>query len=408
MAQSHRADVAVVGAGPAGLTAALALSALGADVALAAPAYDPVRGERDQRTTALLTGSIELLRNLGVWALCASQSAPLEGIRIADDRGGLLRAPEVVFKASDLGLACLGANVPNPALSAALNEAARNARSIAFIDTAAVTNVEIGEARVRLQLTEGGVLEARLAVAADGRNSVLRKAAGIATRTWDHGQAAIATSFRHTRAHHGVTTELHRRNGPLTTVPLPGLASSLVWVETPSEATRLASLDDRAFLAELEGRLQGLLGTLSEVAPRAQHRLAGLHAERMAQNRVALVGETAHVVPPIGAQGLNLSLRDAAALAECVADAHSRGGDIGGEEMLAAYHKARLADVASRTVSIELLNRSLLADFLPVQAVRGLGLHLLANVGPLRRLVMRGGLEPTGPVPRLMRPGALS
>jgi 2-octaprenyl-6-methoxyphenol hydroxylase len=136
--------------------------------------------------------------------------------------------------------------------------------------------------------------------------------------------------------------------------------------------------------------------------------LAGLHAERMAQNRVALVGEAAHVLPPIGAQGLNLSLRDAAALAECVADARSRDEDLGGAGTLAAYHDARAADVVSRTVSVEFLNRSLLADFLPLQALRGLGLHLLANVGPLRRLAMRGGLDAAGPLPRLMRPRALS
>ena len=407
MAKTHTAQVAVVGAGPAGLTAALALSALGADVAVAAPAFEAAQGS-DRRTTALLLGSVELLKNLRVWPYCEEYSAFLEGIRIVDDRGRLLRAPEVLFKASELGLASFGANLPNPALTSALNAAARRVRTIAFVDTVAVTGVEIGETCVRLQLAEGGVLTAALVVAADGRNSIVRKAAGIATRTWDHGQAAIAASFRHTRAHDGITTELHRQNGPLTTVPLPGLASSLVWVEAPSEATRLATLDDGAFLAALEERLQGLLGSLADVTPRALHPLAGLHAERMAHNRIALVGETAHVLPPIGAQGLNLSLRDAAALAECVADARSRGEDIGGAETLAAYHQARTADVVSRTASIELLNRSLLADFLPLQALRGLGLHLLANAAPLRRLAVRGGLEPAGPLPRLMRPGALS
>ncbi len=261
---------------------------------------------------------------------------------------------------------------------------------------------------MRLQLAEGDTLTARLVVAADGRNSMVRKAAGIATRTWDHGQAAIAASFGHTRTHAGVTTELHRPNGPLTTVPLPGLASSLVWVEAPDEARRLATLDDALFTEALEERLRGLLGALRDVTPRAVHALAGLHAERMAQNRVALVGEAAHVLPPIGAQGLNLSLRDAAALAEIVADALSRGEDIGGAATLAAYHNARTADVMSRAVSVDLLNRSLLVDFLPVQALRGLGLHLLANSAPLRRLAMRGGLEPAGPLPRLMQPGALS
>jgi 2-octaprenyl-6-methoxyphenol hydroxylase len=408
MTQVHGTQVAVVGAGPAGLTTALALSALGADVTLAAPAYDPAKAGADRRTTALLLGSIELLKNLDVWPLCAGESASLEGIRLVDDRGGLLRAPEVLFRASDLGLASFGANVPNPALTAALDAAARRAPRIAFVKTAAVTAIDIDEAHVRLQLAEGGAIEAALAVAADGRNSIVRKAAGIGTRTWDHGQAAVATSFRHARSHGGVTTELHRRSGPLTVVPLPGSSSSLVWVETPVEASRLAALDDMAFLAALEERLQGLLGALSDPAPRAQYCLAGLHAERMAQRRVALVGEAAHVIPPIGAQGLNLSLRDAAALAECVANAIERGGDIGGDETLAAYHRARFADVASRTVSVEILNRSLLADFLPIDALRGFGLHLLANVAPLRRVAMRGGLEPAGPLPRLMQPGALS
>jgi 2-octaprenyl-6-methoxyphenol hydroxylase len=408
MARVESTQIAIVGAGPAGLTAALAMSALGADVVLAAPAYDPARAAADRRTTALLLGSVELLKNLGVWPRCERESTPLAGIRVVDDRAGLLRAPEVLFEASDLALPSFGANVPNPALTAALEAAARRAPRIAFVETSAVTEIDIGETSVRLQLAEGGAITAALAVAADGRNSVVRKAAGIGTRTWHHGQAAVATSFHHARPHGGVTTELHRRNGPLTVVPLPGPSSSLVWVEAPAEASRLAALDDAAFLAALEERLQGLLGSLSDAAPRAQYRLAGLHAERMGQRRVALVGEAAHVLAPIGAQGLNLSLRDAATLAECVADSLERGGDVGGEETLAAYHRARSADVVSRTVSVELLNRSLLADFLPMEALRGLGLHLLANVAPLRRIAMRSGLEPAGPLPRLMQPGALS
>jgi 2-octaprenyl-6-methoxyphenol hydroxylase len=252
------------------------------------------------------------------------------------------------------------------------------------------------ERGVRLQLAEGSELTVTLVVAADGRNSIARKAAGIGSRTSTLGQAAIAASFRHARGHDGITTELHRKNGPLTTVPLPGSESSLVWVEEPSAAQRLGALDDNHFLAALEERLQGLLGSLSDVSPRALFPLAELHSERMGRNRVALVGEAAHVLSPIGAQGLNLSLRDAAALAECVADASARGEDIGGPATLEAYHRARAADVLSRSVSVNLLNRSLLADY------------LLANIAPLRRLAMRGGLEPAGPLPRLMRPGALS
>jgi 2-octaprenyl-6-methoxyphenol hydroxylase len=166
-------------------------------------------------------------------------------------------------------------------------------------------------------------------------------------------------------------------------------------------------LEDRSFLAELTDRLQGLLGQLHGLTPRATYSLAGLGALHMGQNRVALVGESAHVIPPIGAQGLNLGLRDVADLADCVDTAIACGHDVGSPATLEAYHSARAGDVLSRAVSVDLLNRSLLTDFLPVQALRGFGLHILANVGPLRRLLMQGGLGAPGAVPRLMQPGAL-
>jgi 2-octaprenyl-6-methoxyphenol hydroxylase len=407
MAQALVTEVAVVGAGPAGLAAALALAALGAEVVIAAPAHDPARAEADRRTTALLLGSVELLKNLRVWQACAGQSAPVQGVRIVDDRGGLLRAPEVLFKAEELGLASFGTNIANSPLNAALFAAVSEDSRLRWLPTSAVVKVMPAEACVSLEFAEGGSLSAALVVAADGRNSMVRAAAGIGARTWTYGQAAIAASFGHTRPHGAITTELHRRAGPLTTVPLPGNASSLVWVEQPAEAARLAGLDEQAFLAELGARLRGLLGSLGDVGPRATYPLSGLGAARMGQNRIALVGESAHVIPPIGAQGLNLGLRDAAALAECVSTARSLGQDVGGPEMLSAYHAARAGDVLTRTLGVDLLNRSLLTDFLPAQALRGIGLHLLANVAPLRRLAMRGGLTPAGPLPRLMRPGAL-
>jgi 2-octaprenyl-6-methoxyphenol hydroxylase len=407
MTQASTTEVAVVGAGPAGLAAALALATLGAEVVIAAPANDPARAAADRRTTALLRGSVELLKNLGVWRGCAGESAPVRGVRIVDDRGGLLRAPEVLFRAEELGLASFGANIANSALNAALFAATSKEPRLRWVPTSAVVKVVPAEQRVSLELAEGGTLNAALVVAADGRNSMVRAAAGIATRTWTYGQAAIATSFGHTRPHAAITTELHRRAGPLTTVPLPGDASSLVWVEEPAEAARLAGLDEQTFLARLGARLCGLLGLLGSIGPRTIYPLSGLGAVRMGQNRIALVGESAHVIPPIGAQGLNLGLRDAAALAECVSTARASGQDVGGPEMLAAYHAVRASDVLTRTLGVDLLNRSLLTDFLPTQALRGVGLHLLANVAPLRRLAMRGGLMPAGPLPRLMQPGAL-
>ncbi|HEX5998880.1 MAG TPA: FAD-dependent monooxygenase, partial [Hyphomicrobiaceae bacterium] len=200
-----------------------------------------------------------------------------------------------------------------------------------------------------------------------------------------------------------IVNELHRQSGPLTTVPLPGQRSALVWVEAPDEAQRLAGLDEAAFAAELDERLQGVLGGIGPVEPRALYPLAGRRARRMAACGIALLGETAHVVPPIGAQGLNLGLRDAASLADHVAAARARGQDIGADAVLAAYDGDRRPDVMARTASIDVLNRSLLTDLLPVAALRGLAVHALASLPPLRRRLMQEGAGLAGPLPSLMR-----
>ena len=205
-----------------------------------------------------------------------------------------------------------------------------------------------------------------------------------------------------------IVNELHRRSGPLTTVPLLGLRSSLVWAEEPGEAHRLAEMADGAFAEILEKCLQGVLGSVREVGPRVLYPLSGTQAARLAARRIALVGEAAHVIPPIGAQGLNLGLRDAAALAECAADAQALGQDLGGTEMLAAYQAARGPDVAVRSAAIDLLNRSLLHDFLPLDLVRGAAAHALRNFPALRRLLMERGMGATGTLPRLMQPNALA
>jgi 2-octaprenyl-6-methoxyphenol hydroxylase len=398
------AQIAIIGAGLTGLAAAAALSQTGFDVVLAAPAFDPAAAAADTRSSALLPASVQLLENLNIWQTCAPYSAPLKGVRLIDDRGGLVRAPEVLFEAGEIGRDDLGANVPNATLSAALNAKLGSSAHLRWLATTAVTAVELGPAAVTLRLAEGGFIRAPLVVAADGRNSIARAAAGIDVRAWDYPQAAVATSFGHTRQHAGITTELHRRAGPLTTVPLPGLASSLVWVEDPSEAARLAQLSEKDFKAQLEARLQGFLGAIETLGPRARFPLRGLSATTLAQHRIALVGEAAHVIAPIGAQGLNLGLRDVATLNDCVAAARAARRDIGGVETLHAYTQARAADVASRTAMVDLLNRSLLTDFLPAQALRGFGLHLLALSGPLRRWAIAGGANPPGPLPRLMRP----
>lgn len=399
--ENDKFEVAVVGGGPAGLAIAVALARLGFATALVTLPAAP-KDRRDNRTAALFTGSINFLRNLGVWELIDDASARISAIRIIDDTGSLLKAPEVLFTAEEIGLAEFGYNVPNAVLVDALAEIAARA-GVTRIETRGVTAVEIREDDVRITLPEGPALTARLAVGADGRNSICRKAAGIATRTWAYEQVAVTTSFTHQRSHGGVSTEFHRPAGPFTTVPLPGTASSLVWVERPAIAGRLAQLDDASFRAEIERHAQGLLGPIGECGARATFPLSGLTAEVFALNRVALVGEAGHVVPPIGAQGLNLGLRDAAWLADSVADGRQKGRDCGEAATLARYTAARRLDVASRIWTIDILNRSLLSSLLPVHLARGLGLHALNTLVPLRRIVIREGLAPSGATPRLMR-----
>jgi 2-octaprenyl-6-methoxyphenol hydroxylase len=392
----------VVGTGPAGLTAALALATQGESVVCVGPRPDDAAVSRDTRTTALFPGSVNLLRNIGIWTHVADRVAPLAAIRIVDATGRLLRAPETLFRADDIGLADFGANVANADLMRALLKHAQANTRIGLVD-AQVTATAPAQDAVELALSSGDTLSTRVLVAADGRGSLCRRAAGIAASAWSYPQSALATTFAHRRPHDGVSTEFHRSAGPLTTVPLPGLRSSLVWVDTPDAVARLLALDDDAFARELEDNLQGLLGPVGPVGPRASFPLSGLRADRMAARRTILVGEAGHVLPPIGAQGLNLGLRDIAAMVDCIAEARLSGEDAGADYVMDRYDSLRRADVMARSLGVDLLNRSLLASFLPLDLVRGAGLHLLNMWPQLRHSVVREGLQPAAFTSRLMR-----
>jgi 2-octaprenyl-6-methoxyphenol hydroxylase len=232
-----------------------------------------------------------------------------------------------------------------------------------------------------------------------------RTSAGIEVTERRYDQAAIATSFAHTLPHANVSNELHKEEGSVTTVPLPNPKhSSLIWVGPVPEIAGLMRLDEDAFGDALAERLGGLLGAISEIGPRAEFQVVGLSANRLAAHRTVLLGEAAHILPPIGAQGLNLGFRDAAALADCVAEALAQGRDPGGAELLDAYASARRLDVVTRTLGVDLLSRSLLTSLPPLQAARGIVLHGLKALPPFRRAVMRIGLTPPSELPSLMRP----
>ena len=389
------AKVVVIGGGPAGLVCAIALKTAGVDVLLVAP-----RPPKDHRTTALLAGSVTALTTLGVWEHCRAHAAPLVSIRIVDATRRLVRAPEVMFRAEEIGLDAFGCNIENRHLVAALSARAA-ALNVARIDAAADA-VTSGSDEVTVSVGDSTV-HAQLAIGADGAHSLCRAAAGIGTNRHVYPQTALTLNLAHDRPHQSGATEFHTEHGPLTLVPLPGARSSVVCVAAPADADALSRMNDHELSAEIERRAHSLLGKMRAEPGRGLFPLATETAHAFARARIALVGEAAHVVPPIGAQGLNLGLRDAATLAEIVADARRQGADLGAAAILAGYDRARRADATSRRIAVDVLNRSLLTDFLPVQSVRGLSLFLVDRVGSLRRALMREGVSPRVAQPRLMR-----
>lgn len=379
----------VVGGGPAGLATAIALANAGVKTALVAR-RSPYA---DNRTTALLGGSVDFLRSLDVWRRCQDEAAALRVMRLVDDTRRLIRAPEVKFSSDEIGMDAFGCNIENRTLLAAMEARAAELPHLTRIDDDAEA-VSAQESRVEVQ-TKEGTFSAALVIGADGRHSLCREAAGIGVRRRELNQSALTLNVAHTRPHNNISTEFHTESGPCVFVPLPGNHSSVVWVLTPPEAARLKALSDDALSEAVERQCHSILGRMSVAPGRHAFPLAIEQPERLAAKRIALVGEAAHVLPPIGAQGLNMGLRDAADLADTVQKALAHGEDPGSDHAIQRYERARRADVFSRTFMVDMANRTLLNDFLPMQSMRAAGMHLLASIGPLRKFAMREGLSPS-------------
>jgi 2-octaprenyl-6-methoxyphenol hydroxylase len=380
-------DIVIAGGGIAGMAAAALFGSAGLGVWLVDPAPD----RPDQRTTAILQPGQALLDRAGVWDALAAQAAPLQVMRLVDasHRPAITRD----FDAAERGPLPFGWNLPNSVLRAALADRLTALPGVRVGRGTGYAGHVARDDAVLVRLTDGTTIRARLLIGADGRDSAVRRSAGIAARRLRYGQSALVFTVTHSVPHEGISTEVHMSRGPFTLVPLPDrdgqAASAVVWMTDGPEAARLAALPEAAFSAAATERSSGVLGALTVVGPRQTWPIIAQVADRLTADRTALMAEAAHVLPPIGAQGLNMSLADIATLAR-LADENRDG--LGEAPMLAAYARARHPDILARVAGIDLLNRASQAGAAPLQRLRALGLQALHDLPPLRRAAMRLGL----------------
>lgn len=390
-------DILISGGGVAGLAAACTFGSAGFNIICVDPA-PPIIAESaagaDLRTTAFLQPARALLERAGLWQRLSPFAAPLQIMRIVDAGGKVAEARDIAdFDAHDISDAPFGWNLPNWLLRREMLARISELKNVTFLPGTATTHLttRMGEARVRL--STGQMIVCKLLIAADGRNSNIRQQCGIDVRTIRYGQKALVFTVTHPVPHQNVSTEIHRSGGPFTLVPLSDIdgkpRSAVVWMDKAARINGFLTMPVPEFEAEILTRSAQLFGPLKLASKRSAWPIISQHADKLTTQRVALIAEAAHVVPPIGAQGLNMSLADMTCLLDL---AMARPDGLGDAEMLARFQRARFAEIKARVTGIDILNRASMAENPTLRDLRRAGLRALHDIAPVRKLLMKAGL----------------
>lgn len=398
-------DIVVAGGGMVGLTLGIALARGGLTVAVADPLPQVaiLDARFDGRVSALSFSSVRMFQALGLWPDLQAHAQPIHQILVSDAALGRQASPfSLHFDSVEIGEP-LGQIIENRHLRAALFEAVSREPNLTLISPASVETLEDKGSAITATLSNGARISARLAVAADGRDSPLRTRMNIGAIGWSYPQTGIVATVEHTRPHHGVAYEHFLPSGPFAILPMTGERSSLVWTEAEALAPAMMKLPPAEFDAQISRRFGDHLGATKAAGPRWCYPLKFHLARGYVRERFALAGDAAHGIHPIAGQGLNLGLKDAAALAETVLDAARLGLDFGALDTLKRYERWRRFDSFSLAAATDGLNRLFSNDIAPLRLMRDLGMGVVDSIGPLRRFFMRHAGGEAGALPRLLR-----
>jgi len=394
-------DITVIGGGMVGLTAAIGLAQSGFDVAVVdrAPKGDLTAVAYDGRASALAFATCRMLEALGIWRHMEKFAQPINEIRVSDGPSLM----HLHFDHKSLGEGPLGNMVENRHTRIALFDRVEELENIQLFLGAEIENMERTPEKTVVSLADGAQITSRLLLGTDGRNSMVRRSANIPVSTFDYRQHGIVCSIEHEIGHDGIAHERFLAAGPFAILPLTGNRSSLVWTEKSHLVKTIIALPERSFAAEVQRRTGDFLGKVKPVGGRWAYPLSLQYADNYTDTRMAILGDAAHGIHPIAGQGLNLGLRDVAALVEVMTENAAVGLDIGSEQVLDAYSVWRHADNAALIGVTDILNRLFSNDVAPVRAARDIGLAVVNEIPPLKNFFMSHARGTVGELPKLLR-----